>query len=109
MSGFDLFSDLFTDSDDFNFESPSGGSHLSAPNGSEDKPEHAIKNDEWHDDVLDMDNSDTDSVSRLYGEGEGSSMETTQIRISEAVGEDIIPHAPANGQATTPAGCMNFF
>ena len=111
VDGFDFFSDLFTDEDDFN--SPSGGSgiHSSAPNESEDKPEQGIKIDRWHDDVLDMDASDTDIIFRFDGQGEGSSTDTTQIGINEALGEVIIPHTAANasGQATTPAGCTDFF
>ena len=103
VDGFDFFSDLFTDEDDFN--SHWSGIYSSAPNESEDKPEQGIKNDSWHDDALDMDDSDTDIIYQFDGEGEG----TTQIGISEALGEDIIPHTVANGRATTPAGCVNFF
>ena len=99
VDGIDFFSDLFTDEDDFNF--PSGGV-------SEDKHEQGIKNDRWHDDVLDMDDSDTDIIFRFDGQGKGST-DTTQIDISEALNEDIIPHIAANGQATTPAGCSDFF
>lgn len=106
--GFDVFSDLFTDEDDFN--SPSGRSGIhSSPHESQDKPERGIKSDGWHDDVLDMDDSDTDIVSRFDGQGEGSSTNTTQIGISESLGEDIIPHTAASGQPATPAGCMGFF
>ena len=104
MDGFDFFSDLFTDENDFN--SPSGGSriHSSAPNESEEKPEQGIKNDRWHDDVLDMDDSDADIYFRFDGQGEGSS----RIGVSEALGEDI-PHTSVNGQATMPAGYTDFF
>ena len=112
VDGFDFFSDLFTDEDDEDdSNSPSGGSgiHSSAPIESEDKPEQGIKNDGWKDDVLDMDNSDTDTFFRFDGEGEGLSPDTTQIGVSDALGEDIIPHTPANGQAPTPAGCTDFF
>jgi hypothetical protein len=103
--GFDFFSDLFTDEDDFNSLSGGSGTLSSVPNESEDKPEQGIKNDRRHGDVLDMDDSDTDIIFRFDGEGE----DTTQIGISEALGEDIIPHTSANGQATTPAGCTDFF
>jgi hypothetical protein len=106
--GFDSLADFLTDSDD-DFNSPSGRSGIrsSAPNESEDKPEQAIKYDRWHDDVLDMDDSDIDGVSRLDGECEDSSMETTQIRISEVLSEDIIPHTPPSGRPTKPAGCVD--
>jgi hypothetical protein len=109
VDGFDFFSDLFTDEDDFN--SHSGGSEIysSAPNESEDKPEQGVKSDGWHDEVLDMDVSDTDIVFPFDGEGEGSSTDITQIGIGQAPGEDIIPHTAANGRATTPAGCADFF
>lgn len=102
VDGFDLFSDLFTDEDDFNSPSRGSGIQSSASNESEDKPEQGIKNDIWNDDVLDMDDSDTDNVFRFDGEGE-----STQIGTSEALGEDsvIIPHSTvANGQATMLAG-----
>jgi hypothetical protein len=107
VDGFDFFSDLFTDEDDFNSLSGRSGIHSSVPNGSEDKPEQgikSIKNDRRHGDVLDMDDSESDIIFRFDGEGE----DTTQIGISEALGEDIIPHISANGQATTPAGCTDF-
>lgn len=107
VDGFDFFSDLFTDEDNFNSPSRGPGIQPSAPNESEDTPEQGIKSDRWNDDVLDMDDSDTDTVFRFDGEGE-----TLQIGISEALGEDsvIIPHSPvANGQATTLAGRANFF
>ena len=107
MDSFDLFSDLFTDEDDFNSHSRGSRIHSSAPNESEDKPEQGIKNDSWLDDALDMDDSDTDILFQFDGEGE--SMDTTQIGISEALGEDIIPHTAANGRAITPAGCADFF
>ena len=109
VDGFDFFSDLFTDEDDFSSHSGGSGIHSSAPNESEDKPEQGIKNDRWHDDVLDMDDSDTDIAFRFDGQGEGPSTDITQIGISEALGEDIIPHTVANGRATTPAGYTDFF
>lgn len=105
VDGFDFFSDLFTDEDDFDSLSGGSGIHSSVPNESEDKPEQGIKTDSWPSDVLDMDDSDTDIIFRFDGEGE----DTTQIGISEALGEDIIPHTSTNGQATTPAGCTDFF
>ena len=110
VDGIDFFSDLFTDEDDFN--PPSGGSeiHSRAPNESEDKHEQGIKTDRWHDDVLDMDDSDTDITFRFDGQGKGlESTDITQTGISEALGEDTIPHTAANGQDTTPAGCTDFF
>lgn len=103
----DFFSDLFTDDDDFN--SPSGGSgfhssiKLSVP--TEDKPQQGLKNDSY-DDVLDMDDSDTDIVLRFDGQGKDSSADITQIGIDEALGEDTLPHTAANGRA---AGCTDFF
>jgi len=108
VDNFDFFADLFTDEDDLN--SPSG-IYSSPPNELDDKPEpeQGIKNDRWHDDVLDMDDSETDVLFRFDGQGEASSTDTTQIGISSALGEDIIPHTAAKGQATTPAGCTNFF
>ncbi len=108
--GFDSLADFLIDSDD-DFNSPSGRSGIrsSAPNESEGKPEQAINYDRWHDDVLDMDDSDIDGVSRLDGECEDSSMETTQIRISEVLSEDIIPHTPPSGQPTKLAGCVDIF
>ncbi|KAF8499812.1 Spo11/DNA topoisomerase VI subunit A [Russula emetica] len=106
VDGFDFFSDLFTDEDDFNSPSGASGIHPSAPNESGDKPEQGIKTDRWHDDVLDMDDSDTDIVFRFDAQG-GSSTDTTQIGISEALGEDIILHTAVNEQATTPAGCLS--
>jgi hypothetical protein len=109
VDAFDFFSDLFTDEDNFNSHSRGSGIHSSAPNESEDKPEQGIKNDSWHDDALDMDDSDTDILFQFDGEGEGLSTGTTQIGISEALGEDIIPHTAANGRATMPAGCADFF
>lgn len=106
---FDFFSDLFTDEDDFN--SPFGRSGIhSSSHESQDKPERGIQSDGWHDDVLDMDDSDTDIVFQFDGQGEeGSSTNTTQIGISEPLGEDIIPHTATSGQPATPAGCTDFF
>jgi hypothetical protein len=110
VDGFDFFSDLFSDDDDFNSPSRGSGIHSSALNESEDKPEQGIRNDRWHDGVPDMDDSDTDILFRFDGECEGSSTNITQTGISEALGEDIlIPHTTTNGQATAPAGCTNFF
>jgi hypothetical protein len=105
-TGFDFFSDLFTDEDDLDSHSGGSGIHSRAPNESE---EQGIKSDGWHDDVLDMDDSDTDIVFQFDGQGEGSSTDIIQIGISEALGEDIIPHTAANGRAITPAGCTYFF
>jgi hypothetical protein len=109
VDGFDFFSDLFTDEDDFNSPSGGSGTHSSAPNKSEDKPEQGIKVDRWHDDVLDMGDSDTDIVFRFDGQGERLSTHPTQTGVSEALGEDIVPHTAANGQATTPVGYTDFF
>jgi hypothetical protein len=106
VDGFDFFSDLFTDEDDFNSPSGESGIHSSAPHDPEDKPERGIESDRWNDDVLDMDDSDTDIVFRFDGQGERSSTDTTQIGISGALGEVVIPHTVANA---TPAGCRDFF
>jgi len=108
VDGIDFFSDLFTDEDDLNSTSRESGIHSSAPNHSEDKPQQGIKNDRY-DDVLDMDDSDTDIFFPFDGQGKGSSTNTTQIGISEAPGEDTLPHTAVDGQATTPAGCTDFF
>ena len=83
VDGFDFFSDLFTDEDDFNSHSGGSGIHSRAPNESEDKPEQGIKNDRWQDDVLDMDDSDTDNISRLDGQGESSPTDITHTGISD--------------------------
>jgi hypothetical protein len=107
--GYDSFSDLLADSGDFNSPSRESEIHSSASNESEDRPEQPIKNDRWHDYVLDMDDSDIDNVSRPDGDCEWTSMRATQIRIREALDEDITPHAPVNGQATKPAWCTGFF
>jgi hypothetical protein len=110
VDGIDFFSDLFTDEDDLNSTSGGSGIHSSAPNHSGDKSQQGIKNDR-HDDVLDMDDSDTDFFFPFDGQSKGPSTDTTQIDISEALGEDsdTLPHTAANGQATTPAGCTDFF
>jgi hypothetical protein len=109
--GYDSFSDLLADSGDFNPPSGGSGIHSSAPDESEDRPEQPIKNDGWHDYVIDMDGSDIDNVSQLDEECEWTSMRTTQIRItdSEALDEDFTSHTPVNGQATKPVWCAGLF
>jgi hypothetical protein len=109
--GIDFFSDLFTDEDDFNSPYPyeESGIRSSAPNESENKYEQGIEIDGWHGDVLDMDDSDTDSIFRFDGKGKGSSTDTTRVGISEVLGQDIIPHTAANGQIITPVGYTGFF
>jgi hypothetical protein len=88
----------FTDLGDFN--SPSGGSgiHSSARNRSE-QPIGS------HDYVLDMDDSDIDN--RVDGECEWSREGSTQIRIGEALFEDITSHV--NGEGAKPDWCTLFF
>lgn len=101
VDSIDFFLDLFTDEDDFN--SPSGGSGIHS-SASEDKHEQGINID-----VLDMDDYDTDIIFQFDGQGKGSSTDPMQADISEVLGEDIIPRTATNGQATTLAGCTDFF
>ena len=90
VDAIDFFSDLFADEDDFNAPSGESGVHSS------------VQDDDRWNDVLDMDDSDTDIIFRFDGQG-------TDITRIEALGEDIIPRTVANGQDTTSAGSTDFF
>jgi hypothetical protein len=111
---YDSFSDLLADLDDF--DSPSANSGIRsqsnlppATNGPEDESEQLSINDGWGDDALNIDDPDTDRISRLDGKRDGGTSGTTQIHISGAHESDTVPHTPVDGQANMLVRCPKFF